>query len=252
MQFTPQTGLHASNAKSFAMKLTLSEQVRAYIAARGDGYTPARLAADVARLQTDLPEEKRCKRQNIEQLLESDFRTVRYVIQLATAMGTTAEVLAAGRFQPGAIHANVSDGPKQNGPYPLISDVIAGDWAELCDNFHPGESDEKYMSTKNLGRHGYMLRVYGKSMENPGGRYSFPEGMILHVNPDMDPVPGQFVIVRRESTKEATFKKYVMIEGSPFLEAINPDWPRELKYLALQPGDVWCGVVMDASIGSLP
>ncbi|MDQ7745420.1 LexA family protein [Hydrogenophaga pseudoflava] len=152
----------------------------------------------------------------------------------------------------GGVHENVSEGPNQNGPYPLISDVIAGNWAELCDNFHTGDAEDWIASTKNLGRCGYMLRVYGKSMENPGGRYSFPDGMILHVNPDLEPMPGQFVIVRRESTKEATFKRYVLIEGKPFLEAINPDWPRELKYLALQPGDVWCGVVVDASIGSLP
>lgn len=168
------------------------------------------------------------------------------------AEGALPKLASADVSRISGQHDNVSDGPKQNGPYPLISDVIAGSWAELCDNFHPGESDEKYMSTKNLGRCGYMLRVYGKSMENPGGRYSFPDGMILHVNPDIDPMPGQFVIVRRESTKEATFKLYVLIEGRPFLEAINPDWPRELKYLALQPGDVWCGVVVDASIGSLP
>ena len=147
---------------------------------------------------------------------------------------------------------NVLDGPETKGTYPLISDVIAGNWAELCDHFQPGDAETWLPSTKNLGRCGYMLRVYGKSMENPGGRYSFPDGMILHVNPDLEPMPGQFVIVRRESTKESTFKQYVLIEGKPFLEAINPDWPRELKYLPLQPGDVWCGVVVDASVGSLP
>lgn len=160
----------------------------------------------------------------------------------------------AGWFSPGigSAGSNITEGPAPKGTYPLISDVIAGNWAELCDHFQPGEAEIWLPSTKNLGRCGYMLRVYGKSMENPGGRYSFPDGMILHVNPDLEPMPGQFVIVRRESTKEATFKQYVLIEGKPFLEAINPDWPRELKYLALQPGDVWCGVVVDASIGALP
>lgn len=168
------------------------------------------------------------------------------------AEGVLPKMALPGSNHLGGPNENVSAGPKQNGPYPLISDVIAGDWAELCDSFQPGDAEDWFPSTKNLGSHGYMLRVYGKSMENPGGRYSFPDGMILHVNPSMEPMPGQFVIVRRESTKEATFKKYVLIEGVPFLEAINPDWPRELKYLALQPGDVWCGVVVDASIGSLP
>lgn len=148
--------------------------------------------------------------------------------------------------------SNVSEGPAIRGLYPLISEVQAGMWTELCDNFAPGDADEWLPSTKNLGPHGYMLRVVGKSMENPGGRPSFPEGMILHVKPGCVPVPGQFVIVRREHTKEATFKKFILIEGSPYLEAINPDWPKDEKYLKLQPGDEWCGVVVDASLGGLP
>jgi len=90
-------------------------------------------------------------------------------------------------------------------------------------------------------------------MTDPHGRYSFAEGMILHVDAgQLDPRPGQFVIVRREGGKGATFKRYVLLEGEPFLEAINPDWPKELKFLKLQPGDQWCGVVVDASIGNLP
>lgn len=101
LHFTTQTSLPAIAAKSFAMKKTLADQVRAYIAFQGDGYTPARLAADVAKLQWELPEGKRCKRQNIEQLLEGGFRTVRYLPALAAAMGTTVETLAAGTFAPG-------------------------------------------------------------------------------------------------------------------------------------------------------
>jgi SOS-response transcriptional repressor LexA len=150
------------------------------------------------------------------------------------------------------VGSNIEPGPDARGPYPLISQVQAGMWTELQDNFQPGDADEWLPSTKNLGPHGYMLRVVGKSMENPGGRPSFPEGMILHVKPGCVPVPGQFVIVRREHTKEATFKKFILIEGSPYLEAINPDWPKDEKYLKLQPGDEWCGIVVDASLGGLP
>ncbi len=96
-----------------------------------------------------------------------------------------------------------------------------------------------------------MLRVEGKSMENPTGKPSFAEGMVLHVNPHLDPVPGNYVVVRRNSTLEATFKRYVLIDGEKYLEAINPDWPKDMKYLPLQPGDEWCGVVVDASLGGL-
>jgi SOS-response transcriptional repressor LexA len=74
--------------------------------------------------------------------------------------------------------------------------------------------------------------------------------MLLQVSPDLDPVPGQFVIVRREQEKEAVFKRYVVLDGEPYLEAINPDWPTH--YLKMQEGDVFCGVVVDASFGNLP
>lgn len=136
--------------------------------------------------------------------------------------------------------------------YPLVSFVQAGGWTEICDNFQPGDADEWYPSAKNLGPHGYMLRVRGKSMYAPGQKYSFDEGMLLHVNPSMEPVPGQFVIVRRNGSQEATFKRYILIDGQPYLEAINPDWPKEEKYLKLLPGDDWCGVVVDASMNTLP
>lgn len=162
--------------------------------------------------------------------------------------------LAEGRppKYPRKAEANVEPGPDTHGPYPLISEVQAGAWTELCDSLSPGDAEDWIRSTKNLGSCGYLLRVTGRSMENPGNRFHFPEGMILHVNPDLDPLPGQFVIVRRESTQEATFKRFVMLDGEPYLEAINPDWPKERKYLKLQKGDAWCGVVVDASLGGLP
>lgn len=97
-----QTTLRTSNAKSFAMKKSLADQVRAYLEHRGEGYTPAKLAMEVAKHQRDLPEADRCKRQNIEQLLEKGFRTVRYLPALALAMGTTVEALSAGTFVPGS------------------------------------------------------------------------------------------------------------------------------------------------------
>lgn len=166
-------------------------------------------------------------------------------------LGVSPIWLAEGK-PPKVATENVSPGPDVRGRYPLISEVQAGAWTELCDHFQPGDAEEWLPSTKNLGVCGYMLRVNGDSMEDPGGRYSFPDGMVLHVNPHITPSPNQFVIVRRESTMEATFKKFVMIDGEPYLEAINPNWPKEKKFLKLLPGDIWCGVVVDASLGGLP
>ncbi len=134
--------------------------------------------------------------------------------------------------------------------YPVISNVQAGDWTEICDHFQPGDADQWMPSTFDLGRCGYMLRVTGKSMLDPYGKYSFPPGSILHVNPEADPVVNQFVIVRRGGENAATFKRLVELDGVKFLEAINPEWPD--RYLKLQEGDVYCGVVKTATLPDLP
>ena len=142
---------------------------------------------------------------------------------------------------------NVEDGPPVNKKriYPLVSDVQAGDWTDICDNFQPGDADEWRECHKDLGKCGFVLRVSGDSMTGAAGaEYSFPAGFLLYVNPDLDALPGKFVVVRREGEQKATFKRYVMLDGEQYLEALNPMWPN--RYLKLREGDVFCGVVVHA------
>ena len=178
-------------------------------------------------------------------------------VTYAQACGVAPNWLANGEGNMEVVprlSANTTPGPeiKGNGNYPVVSSVQAGDWTELCDNFQPGDAEEYGHSHHDLGQCGYMLRVTGKSMTNTesGARYSFPEGMLLHINPHLEALPGKFVVVRREEEKAATFKRLVMVDGEMYLEAINPDWPN--RYLKLKSGDVFCGVVVDASFGHLP
>jgi len=142
---------------------------------------------------------------------------------------------------------NIELGPdfKSERKYPVISWVQAGSWTEICDNFQPGDSDEWRPCHKDLGKCGYVLRVRGPSMTaQPGAPYTFPEGMLLYVNPELEATPGRFVIVRRNKNNEATFKKLIVHEGELYLEALNPSWP--YKYLKLEEGDQFCGVVVSA------
>lgn len=141
--------------------------------------------------------------------------------------------------------SNVSAGPGRLSRVPLISSVQAGMWTEIIDHFQPGEAEAWLECHKNLGPHGYALRVSGDSMTAPMGDYSFPNGMILYVNPSADPVPGKFVIVRRNG-HEATFKRLVLVDGELYLEALNPDWPH--RYIKLTPDDHICGVVVYAGL----
>jgi SOS-response transcriptional repressor LexA len=175
----------------------------------------------------------------------------------AKTYGVDAHWLATGEGEMLPSHdlireaANISPGPdiKGRGSYPVLTDIQAGNWKELCGTFGYGESEVWKTSPHNLGPCGYFLRVEGASMTNPGADISFPEGMLLHVNPDEEALPGRFVVVRRETEKAATFKKLTIVDGEPYLEAINPNWPN--RYLKLKPGDVICGVVVDASYGRL-
>lgn len=175
---------------------------------------------------------------------------------IAVYFGKTVDELLGGLQTQEATQdiVNISSGPniKGKGRYPVISDVQAGHWKEVCEQITLNGHERWGHSHHNLGPCGYMLRVEGPSMTNTesGAKHSFPEGMLLHVNPHLEAIPGRFVIVRRSIENAATFKKLVMIDGDLYLEAINPDWPK--RFIKVEPGDEFCGVVVDASFGNLP
>lgn len=106
--------------------------------------------------------------------------------------------------------------------YPLISWVIAGEWAESCDNFHPGDADMWIASTENAGEHGFWLDVRGDSM-TCNGNPSFPEGSRILVQPEADLVSGKYYVVKLESG-ESTFKQYVEDAGIKYLRPLNPGY----------------------------
>lgn len=110
---------------------------------------------------------------------------------------------------------------------PLISWVQAGSWADIQDQFHPGEADEWItpVNSKPNGR-AYALRVIGDSMTNPNpGGHSFPEGTVIVIDPDMGYDAGNFVIAKDVQSQKATFKQLTTDGGSWFLKPINPIYP---------------------------
>ncbi|WP_316890215.1 LexA family protein [Ralstonia edaphi] len=228
------------------MKKTFGERLKE--ARKEAGLTQKELAVKTGISQPTISEAER-----------GDYGGSAHVAALATACGVNALWLAEGRgpkhpsggnLRRGAATAagersNVEEGPRLSGRgYPLISWVQAGMWTEIIDNFAPGDADEWKECTKDLGTAGYCLRVKGDSMTDPSGPYSFPQGMILYVNPDMEARPGDFIIVRRDN-KEATFKRLVLVDGEMYLQALNPEWPN--RYLKLTEEDTICGVVRQAS-----
>lgn len=209
--------------------------------------------------QSELARAVGIKPQAIQYLLEPKNNATgsKHLPKIAQQLGVDPLWLATGNGSShpatnSSTESNVEIGPdiKGQGRYPLISWIQAGEWTGNCEAMQPWQADEWPMCPHNLGKCGYVLRVRGSSMTNPNGPYSFPEGMLLFINPEKEPTPGQFVIARRGQEKEATFKRYTLIDGDPFLEAINPEWPK--RYLEMLDGDIFCGVVVDASFGNLP
>lgn len=119
--------------------------------------------------------------------------------------------------------SNVTEWPV--GKLPLISWVQAGEWSEIVDNFQPGDAEDWIACPFPSGRHGFVLRVVGDSMYNPGGELSFRDGDFISVNPEHDAHHRSLVIARRDREK-ATFKQLLLDETEgPMLHALNPNWP---------------------------
>jgi hypothetical protein len=78
-------------------------------------------------------------------------------------------------------------------------------------------------TTRKAGPDSFWLEVSGHSMTAPPGtRPSFPEGMLILVDPSEDVEPGDFCVAGHNDS-EVTFKRYVREDGQPWLEPLNPN-----------------------------
>ncbi len=55
----------------------------------------------------------------------------------------------------------------------------------------------------------------------PGGRPSFPEGILILVDPEQEVKPGDFCVAGIYNNSEVTFKRFVWEDGTPWLEPLN-------------------------------
>jgi SOS-response transcriptional repressor LexA len=129
-------------------------------------------------------------------------------------------------------------GPEIVGKLPLISWVQAGDWANIVDPYEPGVADKWIPVPRRYSGRAYCLRVRGDSMQAPQGD-SFPDGSIICVEPDRAPEHKNYVIVRLEDTKEATFKQLIIEGGESYLKPLNPRYP----IMKIDGPATFCGVV---------
>jgi SOS-response transcriptional repressor LexA len=98
---------------------------------------------------------------------------------------------------------------------PVVTWVTAGQWKEVCDAFEPGDADE-WIDSDVKGRNVFALRVSGDSMEP-----EFKDGEIIIVNPHIEAVPGDFVVVK-DREEQATFKQLKKYGPHWVLHPLNP------------------------------
>lgn len=166
---------------------------------------------------------------------------------LSAILGVTAEHITSGA--PDTAVNNTSPA-EIKGWIPLISYVQAGEWAEAIDLYEPGFAEQVLPTTVPHSMSTFALRVEGDSMTKPEGVRgpSFPDGMIIYVDPERVAEKGDFVVAKHNGNQKVTFKQLATEEGRPVLMPLNPD---RKQYPVIRDEFEIIGRVIDASWGGL-
>ena len=122
------------------------------------------------------------------------------------------ETLSDFGLRSGDISAPDANLPRR---IPVISWVTAGLWHEVSDAYEPGDGDE-WIKSDIKGDNVFALRITGDSMEP-----EFSEGEIITINPHLEAVPGDFIVIKNQSG-EATFKQLKKYGENWVLHPLNP------------------------------
>lgn len=181
--------------------------------------------------QAALARQSGVSQQLISRLESGKVESTTEIFSLADALGVDARWLATGQGDRQA--ADTTDAPAPPWLYvPLLSWVAAGHWREMSDG---ADAEPRLIPvTGKVGPHAYALQVRGDSME-PG----FPNGSYIVVDPDLEPVPGSYVVVRLDDAHEATFKQLIVEGGIHYLKPLNTRYP----IMEVRQSASFCGVV---------
>lgn len=106
--------------------------------------------------------------------------------------------------------------------YPLFTKVQAGAFTENGNSYTEKDAIDWVPTAKKASKRAFWLEVEGHSMTAPqGGRPSFPEGMLILVDPEDDVEFGDFCVARMLND-EFTFKRLIRDGGIEYLEPLNP------------------------------
>lgn len=106
--------------------------------------------------------------------------------------------------------------------YPLFASVQAGPFSEVG-SYTAKDAKAWVATTRKASSRAFWLEVKGHSMTAPQGvRPSFPEGMLILVDPEEPVETGDFCVASANADSEATFKKYELDSGVSYLVPLNP------------------------------
>lgn len=106
--------------------------------------------------------------------------------------------------------------------YPLLTKVQAGAFTENSSAYTEKDAISWIPTAKKASERAFWLEVEGHSMTAPqGGRPSFPEGILILIDPEQDVEFGDFCIARLYGD-EFTFKRLIRESGQDYLEPLNP------------------------------
>ncbi|MFS3633724.1 LexA family protein [Proteus mirabilis] len=115
-----------------------------------------------------------------------------------------------------------SDQVVSNYEYPLFTKVQAGAFSTEFNSYTQKDAVSWIPTAKKASERAFWLEVEGQSMTAPpGGKPSFPEGMLILVDPDEEVEFGDFCVARLLND-EFTFKRLIREGGVEYLEPLNP------------------------------
>ncbi len=108
--------------------------------------------------------------------------------------------------------------------YPVFAKIQAGYFTSEERVFSRNDATTWIATTTKASDKAFWLEVKGDSMTAPtGSRVSFPEGIMILVDPEQEVESGDFCIARLFGD-EFTFKKLVIDGGQMFLQPLNPQF----------------------------
>jgi len=111
----------------------------------------------------------------------------------------------------------IREAPAAFNKVPLLTWVQAGGFASGSDQYpYPGVADE-YVETDLQGKYLFAMKVKGDSMEP-----LFLENDSIIIDPEVQPQPGDYVVVKKDQEEEATFKQLKKYRGVWVLHPLNP------------------------------